>query len=194
MAVAYAALANGGKIFKPRVAKAILSPRGKLIKRIHAPVRGHIPLPQSDLDYLRNAFYSVVTGGTAAGTYAGFPLHRVKVAGKTGTAELSGTSQNAGWFISFAGPAGGAPQYVTAIEVDHADQGANSAAPGSREIWDAIYGLEGHRAIFPDGVPPRKLPHPEKGTAPTNPKATTGKRGKRRPGAAGRSGSAGRSG
>jgi penicillin-binding protein 2 len=176
MAVAYAAMANGGTIFEPRVAKAVLSPSGKLIKRIKAPVRGHIPLPKSDLDYLRNAFYSVVTGGTGAGTYLNFPLHRVRVGGKTGTAELSGTSQNAGWFVSFAGPANGKPQYVTVIEVDRADQGANSAAPASRQIWDAIYGLEGHKPIFPNGVPPRKIPHPANGTAPSHPKATPPRR------------------
>jgi penicillin-binding protein 2 len=158
MADAYAAMANGGKVFAPRVGKAIISPSGKVIKRIKAPVRARLPLPQRDITYLRNAFYSVVTGGTAAGDFAGFPENQVKVGGKTGTAELSGTSQNAGWFISFAGPAGGKPQYVTAIEVYKADQGANSAGPAAPAIWDGIYGLQGHPAIFPDGVPPRKLP------------------------------------
>ncbi len=158
MAVAYASMANGGTIFEPRVGKAIVSPTGHVIRRIKAPVRGHLPLPKTDLNYLRNAFYSVVTGGTASGDYAGFPLNQVKVGGKTGTAELSGTSQNAGWFISFAGPAGGKPQYVTAIEVYRADQGANSAGPATPIIWDSIYGLSGHKAIFPHGVPPRKLP------------------------------------
>lgn len=157
MAVAYGAMANGGKVFAPRVGKAIVSPDGTVVKRIKAPVRAHLPLPKSDLDYLRNAFYSVVTGGTASGDYAGFPLNQVKVGGKTGTAELSGTSQNAGWFMSFAGPAGGKPQYVTAIEVYKADQGANSAGPASVGLWNAIYGL-GQKPIFPHGVPPRKLP------------------------------------
>ena len=71
LAVAYAALANGGTVFEPRVAKAIMSPTGKLIKRIKAPVRDHLPVQQSDIDYIRNAMYGVVveTAGTAYGLY-----------------------------------------------------------------------------------------------------------------------------
>jgi len=32
------------------------------------------------------------------------------------------------------------------------------SAPAARQIWDGIYGLEGHRAAFPGGVAPAKLP------------------------------------
>ncbi len=162
LAVAYAAMANGGTVFEPRIGKAIVSPTGKLIKRIKAPVRDHLPLSQADLDYLRNSFYGVTTStdppGTAVSDFAGFPMDKVLVGGKTGTAELSGTSQDGSWFASFAGPAGGEPQFVTVIEVDRADQGAVSAAPYARNMWDAIYGFGGKKALFPDGVPPAKLP------------------------------------
>jgi len=161
MAVAYSALANGGTVFEPRVAKAILSPSGKLIKRITAPVRGHIPLSRADLAYLRNAFYSVTTGsaGTARGAFAGFPMTQVLVGGKTGTAELPNSAhQNDSWFVSFGGPTGQKPQYVTVIEVDKSNQGAISAAPFVRNIWEELYGLGGHKALFPNGVPPKKLP------------------------------------
>jgi penicillin-binding protein 2 len=162
LAVAYAAMANGGTVFEPRIAKAIVSPTGKLIKRIKAPVRDHLPLSQADLDYLRDAFYGVTTStdppGTAVSDFAGFPMDKVLVGGKTGTAELSGTSEDGSWFVSFAGPAGEKPQFVTVIEVDKADQGATSAAPSARAMWDDIYGFGGHKALFPDGVPPSKLP------------------------------------
>jgi penicillin-binding protein 2 len=163
MAVAYAALANGGTVFEPRVAKAIFSPQGKLIKRIKAPVRDHIPLPQSTLSYLRNAFYLVTSGskGTAKAAFAGFPMSQVQVGGKTGTAELPNTQQNDSWFVSFGGPAGQKPQYVTVIEVDKSREGAISAAPFVRNMWDALYGFgsfKGKSAIFPNGVPPKKLP------------------------------------
>jgi penicillin-binding protein 2 len=161
LAVAYSALANGGTVFEPRVAKAILSPTGKLIHRIKAPVRDHLPVSQADLSYIRDAMYGVTTDptGTAAGAFGGFPMSKVLVGGKTGTAELSGTStQNGSWFASFAGPAGGRPQYVTVIEVDKSKQGAISAAPFVRNIWEALYGLGGQKALFPNGLPPRKLP------------------------------------
>ncbi|HEX3823881.1 MAG TPA: penicillin-binding transpeptidase domain-containing protein [Mycobacteriales bacterium] len=158
LAVAYSALANGGTVFKPRVAKAILSPSGKLIRRIKAPVRDHIPLSQGDQDYIRNALYGVTTStnpmGTGTSVFANFPMGQVKVGGKTGTAELSGTQENGSWFASFGGPAGQAPQYVTVIEVDKSDQGAISAAPFVKKMWDDLYGLQGAKAALPNGVPP----------------------------------------
>jgi penicillin-binding protein 2 len=162
LAVAYAALANGGTVFEPRVAKAIVSPTGKLIRRIKAPVRGHIPLSSSELDYLRQCFYAVTTGaqGTAKGAFAGFPMGRVLVGGKTGTAELPHSPhQNNAWFVSFGGPAGEKPQYVTVIEVYKSNQGAISAAPFVRNMWDDLYGFAGAKAVFTNGVPPANLPH-----------------------------------
>ncbi|HVS67801.1 MAG TPA: penicillin-binding transpeptidase domain-containing protein [Mycobacteriales bacterium] len=163
LAVAYAALANGGTVFEPRIAKAIVSPTGKLIKRIKAPVRDHLPLTKYELDYLRNAFYGVTTShnppGTAVGAFAGFPMSRVLVGGKTGTAELSQTSdENGSWFVSFGGPTGQKPQFVTVIEVNKSYQGAVSAAPYVRNMWDKLYGFRGNKALFPNGVPPKKLP------------------------------------
>ncbi|HVT19895.1 MAG TPA: penicillin-binding transpeptidase domain-containing protein [Mycobacteriales bacterium] len=162
LAVAYAAVANGGTVFEPRIAKAIVSPTGKVIKRIKAPVRDHLPLTNGQLAYLRDALYGVTTSrdpvGTAVGTFAGFPMNRVLVGGKTGTAELSGTQQNGCWFASFGGPAGEKPQFVTVVEVNKADQGAISAAPYVRNMWDKLYGFRGNKALFPNGVPPKKLP------------------------------------
>jgi penicillin-binding protein 2 len=162
LAVAYGALANGGTVYKPRVAKAIVSPRGKLIKRIKAPVRDHIPVSQADISYIRDAMYGVISEPTGTGypLYHGsnFPLGKVLVGGKTGTAELPNTQEDGSWFASFAGPAGGSPQYVTVIEVNKGDQGAITSAPTSLKVWDALYGLQGKKAIFPNGVPPKALP------------------------------------
>ena len=117
MAVAYAALANGGTVFEPRVAKAIVSPSGEVIKRIKAPVRGHIPLSPSELSYLKSCFYYVTeqSKGTAYSAFTGFPMSQVEVAGKTGTAELPNTQENDSWFVSFGGPTGEKPQFVTVI-------------------------------------------------------------------------------
>lgn len=163
LAVAYSAIANGGTVFEPRIAKAILSPTGKVIKRIKAPVRDHVPLPASDLAYLRSALYGVTTShnppGTGTAAFAGFPMGRVQVGGKTGTAELSAFSnQNGSWFASFGGPAGQKPQFVTVIEVNKSNQGAVAAAPFVRNMWEDLYGIGGNKAVFPNGVPPTALP------------------------------------
>jgi penicillin-binding protein 2 len=161
MAVAYAALANGGTVFEPRVAKAIVSPNGKVVKKIKAPVRGRIPLSAGDIASLRNDFYTVTeqSKGTAYSAFHGFPMGQVEVGGKTGTAELPNSpNQNDSWFVSFGGPTGQKPQFVTVIEVYKSDQGALSAAPFVRNMWDDLYGFGGQSAIFKNGVPPAKLP------------------------------------
>jgi penicillin-binding protein 2 len=161
LAVAYAALANGGTVFQPRVGQAIVSPTGQVVKSLNAPVRGHLQLSKDDLDYIRTAMYGVTTenGGTAHGAFAGFPKGKVQVGGKTGTAEVDVEHNLAtAWFASFAGKAGQGPRFVTVIMVDKGGQGGVVAAPAVRKVWDAVFGLEGHKAAFPTGVPPKALP------------------------------------
>jgi len=155
LARAYAAIANGGTLYKPRVGAALLSPSGKVVKRITPPVAGHLPVSRSTLSYIRSALVDVVTQGTAAGAFAGFPLNKLQVAAKTGTAEVVG-GQATSVFASFA-PASN-PKYVVVVMVPKSGEGADVSAPAAREIWDSIYGLEGHRAAFPGGVAPGKLP------------------------------------
>ena len=59
-------------------------------------------------------------------------------------------------FASFA-PAND-PKYVVVVMVPKSGEGADVAAPCARQIWDSIYGLEHHKAAFPGGAAPRKLP------------------------------------
>ena len=161
LAVAYAALANGGTVFEPRIGQAIVSPSGQVVKAINAPVRDHLPVSKAELDYIRNAMYGVTSEsrGTARGAFAGFPQGKVRVGGKTGTAEVDVEHNHAtAWFASFAGLAGQKPRFVTVIMVDKGGQGGVVAAPAVRQVWDAVFGVEGHKAAFPTGAPPKTLP------------------------------------
>ena len=156
LANAYAALANGGKLYSPRIGKAIISPTGQVVKRIYPKVIRHLPVAGSTLAYIRNALSDVtVGGGTAAGAFAGFPRNQVCVAGKTGTAEVFNSSVTS-VFASFA-PCND-PKYVVVVMVPNSNFGAEVAAPAVRQIYDSIYGLEGHKAVFPGGVLPHGLP------------------------------------
>ena len=150
LAVAYAALANGGTVFEPRLAKAIVAPDGTLVENVKAPVRGHLPIDPSVLDYIRNAMYDVPLKGTAQQAFAGFPMNQVKVGGKTGTAEVDVQHGLAtAWFASFAGRVTDAkPRFVTVIMVDKGGQGGVIAAPAVRKVWDAVFGVEGHKAFL----------------------------------------------
>ena len=155
LADAYVALANGGTIYSPRIGQELLSPSGTVVQKIRPPVIGHAPASKNTLAYVRSALQGVVTSGTAAGTFAGFPLNKVCVAGKTGTAQVFGKNSTS-VFASFA-PCNH-PKYVVVMMIPDAGYGADASGPGVRQIWDAIYGLQGHSAALPNGNLPA-LPH-----------------------------------
>ncbi|HSZ48868.1 MAG TPA: penicillin-binding protein 2 [Streptosporangiaceae bacterium] len=151
LASAYAALANGGTLYSPRIGEALLSPTGKVVQHINPPVLGHLPASGATLAYIRSALQGVITSGTAAGTFGGFPLGKVCVAGKTGTAQVFGKNSTSN-FASFA-PCNN-PKYVVVMMIPDSGYGADVSGPAVRQIWDAIYGLEGHKAALPGGVLP----------------------------------------
>jgi penicillin-binding protein 2 len=159
LAVAYAAIANGGKVFEPRIGKYIVSPSGKVVKKIKAPSH-RLPISDVNLDYIRDALYQVPRSGTAAGAFYGWPFGQVDVGGKTGTAELGlDRSYTSAWFASYAGLAKDAEaRFVTVIMVDKGGVGGVVAAPAVRQVWEAVFGVGGKKAIFPEGRPPAGVP------------------------------------
>jgi penicillin-binding protein 2 len=155
LANAYAALANGGTLYSPRIGKALVSPTGHVDQLIKPPVLWHVPASARTLAYIRDALAGVVTSGTAAGAFGGFPLNKVCVAGKTGTAQSFGNNATS-VFASFA-PCDH-PKYVVLVMLPGAGYGASGAAPAVRQIWDGIFGLEGKKAALPGGAVPGRLP------------------------------------
>jgi penicillin-binding protein 2 len=156
LADAYAALANGGKLYSPRIGEAIVSPTGQLVRKIKPRLIRRLPVAGSTLAYIRNALAGVTTGaGTAAAAFSGFPRSRVCVAGKTGTAEVFNSSVTS-VFASYA-PCNN-PKYVVVVMIPDSNYGAEVAAPAVRQIYDDIYGLEGHKAALPGGKLPHGLP------------------------------------
>jgi penicillin-binding protein 2 len=155
LANAYAALANGGTLYSPRIGEALISPDGQAVQRINPPVLRHLPVSSRTLAYIRNALAGVVTQGTAAGSFSGFPLNKVCVAGKTGTAQAQGQQPNS-VFASFA-PCNH-PKYVVVSMIPNSGYGADFSVPLVRSIYDDIYGLEGHKAAMPGGQAPSSLP------------------------------------
>jgi penicillin-binding protein 2 len=155
LADAYVALANGGTLYSPRIGEALVSSSGQVVQKINPPVVRHLPVSGDTLSYIRGALAGVVTQGTAAGAFSGFPLSQVCVAGKTGTAQNFGANATS-VFASFA-PCNN-PKYVVIVMVPGAGYGADVAAPAVRTIWDDIYGLEGHQAAVPNGQVPSAPP------------------------------------
>jgi penicillin-binding protein 2 len=156
LANAYAALANGGTLYSPRIGEALIGPSGKVVEKINPPVIGHVPASSTTLAYIRNALQGVISNpsGTAYGTFSGFPLGKVCVAAKTGTAQVFGRNSTSN-FASFA-PCND-PKYVVVMMIPDAGYGADASGPAVRQIWDALYGLEGAKGALPNGLP--ALPH-----------------------------------
>jgi penicillin-binding protein 2 len=101
-------------------------------------VEGVARVPGGALAAVAQALGTVPTGGTATSAFAGFPLDRFPVAGKTGTADLPPLAPFA-WFASYA-PAGD-PRYVVVVMVEQGGHGGESAAPVARVIYQKLFGL-----------------------------------------------------
>lgn len=147
MANAYATFANGGTRYRPQIASGIVSPAGKLIKKFAPVVEGHVTLPASDRAAMLSGFEGAVQSsiGTAGGTFANFPFSKFPLAGKTGTASVTGQEPNS-WFVAF-GPAQ-KPQYVIAAVIKEGGFGASAAAPVVRNIFEYLISHPVGRSTF----------------------------------------------
>lgn len=146
LAVATAALANGGTIYKPELLKAVRKAGSQVWQPVAPVVVRHIPISAADLAVVRNAMVDVLKpGGTAARAGAG---ELYEIAGKTGTAQVTGVKQNERYdakklaiqyrdnalFIAFA-PAD-RPRIAIAVLVENGGEGGVAAAPVAREVMD----------------------------------------------------------
>ncbi len=138
-AVAYATFANGGTRFAPEVAAGVVSPTGKVLKQFAPRVTGHVSLPplvyQPILSGLMDAVSSRSPLGTAYQAFQGFPLATFPLAGKTGTASVTGQEPTS-WFVGF-GPVPNS-KYVVAVVIDQGGYGAQAAAPVVRKVFDYL--------------------------------------------------------
>ena len=139
LALAYAAIANGGSLYVPQVVQNLRSPDGSLSETFQPKMKREVGVAPEHLDLMRRALIDVVQdeSGTA---YRARNKDGVRVAGKTGTAQVvsrKGRSEESssawyldrshGWFAGFA-PAED-PQVAFAVLVEHGGSGGASAAP-----------------------------------------------------------------
>ena len=148
MAVAYAAVANGGDVLQPRLAMALgRSETGgeeEITREFEPKVVRRLPLDETELAPLRQGLVDVISGdqGTATSAFAGYPQHRYPIAGKTGTAQIGlvESGLNYAWFTSYA-PADD-PRYVVVVYLEKAGHGGESAAPVARQIYEGLFGID----------------------------------------------------
>lgn len=143
---AYAAIANGGTLFKPKIAKSVLSFEGQISYQFKPEEIKKLPLNSATLKVMRDDLEKVTKEGTAAGAFAGFPI---SVAGKTGTAQVKGKDDFA-WFVGYA-PAD-KPEYAVLVMVEQGGHGSSVAAPAVRQIIGSIYSVDPTKLKSPNFV------------------------------------------
>lgn len=128
MAVAVAAIANGGVVYSPFVLHHVTSPMDDVMGQGTPSVKGRLPLSPRTITALQNALAAVVDHGT--GTRARLP--GIQVAGKTGTAQ-NPHGEDHSWFVAYA-PADH-PKIAVAAILENAAHG--SAVPLVRQVIEA---------------------------------------------------------
>jgi len=138
MAVAYAALGNGGRMVKPHTLLQSEDAAGRVIEEKQPEVNRTIEIDPVAREAIMAGLNDAAQAplGTSYGVFGGFP---VKVAGKTGTAERPPKGDQS-WYVVLAPYPN--PKIVTAVTVEEGGFGAEAAAPVALQILSAYFDRE----------------------------------------------------
>lgn len=146
LAYAYMTLANRGKQYVPHVLKEIKNESGANVADLSQSKFNDLELNQEYVNIIESGFNLVTRQGTGASAFRTFPLDKIPVAGKTGTAEFWG-HQDYAWFASYAPISN--PQYVVAVMLEEAGGGGANAAPIAEKIYEYLYHIESQQQVKP---------------------------------------------
>lgn len=168
-AVIYGAVANGGTMYQPTIGKAVISADGRSVTEIKPKKRGRLPVTQATLKGMDDAFAGVVTRGTAAWKFGGWPQNKIPLHAKTGTAEVYG-KQTTSWLATYS------KDYTVIMTIAQAGTGSGASGEAVRNIYSALYGVQGDgsvdqkKALLPE--PQKSLPKVRTDGTVVNPKVT----------------------
>ncbi len=143
MALAAAAIANGGVIMAPHVLNEIRDEDGEVVRR-YEPEPWKQAVSASTASTMRAAMIEVVNRGTATR----LAIEGVEVGGKTGTAQLGTDPPSShAWIVGFAGPPGGQPTVAVAVIVEAQPgvsevTGGRVAAPIAKAVMEAVLAVQ----------------------------------------------------
>jgi penicillin-binding protein 2 len=143
LALAYAALANGGTVYSPQLVRAVETSDGAVVQDFPPRVRQKAKIAPENLARVTEALYAVVNAehGTA------YPVRdkNLEVAGKTGTAQTGYVntgnddpkkawylSRDHAWFAAYS-PAK-APEIAVVVLIEHGGSGPTVAAPIAMQV------------------------------------------------------------
>ncbi len=151
MANMMAAVANGGKLYRPRLVNKVESVDGATVREYGPELIRTIDLKPDTLTRVHNALADVVSG--AGGTGGAARSQVISVAGKTGTAQviemkgaylkseqLSQFQRDHAWFVAYA-PAQN-PRIAIAVLAEHGGHGGSAAAPMAKVVFEKFVETE----------------------------------------------------
>ncbi|MFC9458139.1 penicillin-binding protein 2 [Streptomyces sp. NPDC056637] len=139
-AMIYGALANGGTEYVPTIGKAIISADGKTVKEVKPQVKAKLPITKATLKGMNEALAGVVTRGTAAWKFGGWPQDKIALHAKTGTAEVYG-KQTTSWLATYS------KDYTVIMTISQAGTGSGASGEAVRNIYNALYGVSADGTI-----------------------------------------------
>ncbi|HZO10047.1 MAG TPA: penicillin-binding protein 2, partial [Myxococcota bacterium] len=176
LAVAYAALSNGGKVVKPRLVLSRRDASGEVVPEPHAEPRAEIDFSEAALHPVLDGLEAVVEEGGGTGGRSRVP--GVRVGGKTGTAQAVGLKhtedmkeseipiryRDHAWFVAFA-PVD-APEIAVAVLNEHGGHGGSAAAPIAQKILQRYFEKRGMVPVQQVAAAPAATAKPAAGAAP----------------------------
>jgi penicillin-binding protein 2 len=135
LAVAYAAIANGGTIVSPHLGMEVEDAAGRVLKEFDPKPRRKVQIDPTYRAAVLEGLHQAAQapGGTSYGVFGGFP---VQVAGKTGTVERDGQGDQSWYAVVAPYPN---PRVVTIVTVEEGGFGAESAAPVALDVLEAFF-------------------------------------------------------
>jgi penicillin-binding protein 2 len=138
MAVAYAAIANGGTVPRPHVAMRIEDAEGRVLREIEPRPARQVEIDPEWRDTILAGLHDAAQSGngTSYEVFGGFPI---PVAGKTGTAERPPYADQS-WYVVLAPYPD--PEIVVAVTFEEGGFGAHTAAPAALQILSEYFEKE----------------------------------------------------
>ncbi len=145
LALAYAALGNGGRMYQPLLVERIEKPGGEIVHENQPALRSVLSVSPDSLSRMRQALVDVVSD--IKGTANTASIEGIDVAGKSGTAQVrkNRKGESAGWDLgnSHAWFVGFAPsrraKIAVAVLVEHGGLGGHVAAPTATKIIQGYF-------------------------------------------------------
>ena len=149
VALAFAAVANGGTLYAPRVIDRIVTPAGRVTERIESRTVRQLNMRREHLNVIQTGLERVVSD-RKRGTGRAAAVRVGRVSGKSGTAQVRRiirgrnrqrvkrfTDRDHAWFVAYAPSE--SPRLVVVIFLEHGGAGGRNAAPIARHVIESYH-------------------------------------------------------